>query len=287
MKVQTYNCYNESAEGLISPIKSIKTAFNKTNIFLTTLSKLHPSLLANYAQHLEKRINQYINNSSCDLSVYDISSLSKDYPTINQFPELLKTILNYVIHTLALPGNYNGEDKEISLLYFNSVKIIDQLSYFRVKSLIELLGMDEGASLYKKIVVNFVKDMRKGFSDDLSLDPKELSVVERNQNAVNHWCKVGLANFTVGVFDDYKVICRFDKCMIPEILNEFNDSEVAYLASCFLGDSETFNDNQIIHMRRTQTLHHGEFCDEFYWNNIIHRDAEQPSLNFTAGLDKP
>ncbi|MGC9778022.1 MAG: hypothetical protein HZR80_02130 [Candidatus Heimdallarchaeota archaeon] len=39
-------------------------------------------------------------------------------------------------------------------------------------------------------------------------------------------------------------------------------------------------------MRRTQTLHHGDFCDELYWNNVVHPNAEQPSLEFTKKLGK-
>jgi len=39
-------------------------------------------------------------------------------------------------------------------------------------------------------------------------------------------------------------------------------------------------------MRRTQTLHHGDFCDDLYWNNVVHPNAEQPSLEFTKKLGK-
>ncbi|UCG00790.1 MAG: hypothetical protein JSW11_14365 [Candidatus Heimdallarchaeota archaeon] len=88
----------------------------------------------------------------------------------------------------------------------------------------------------------------------------------------------------VATFDDYIILYRIDKCGVHETLKDFADPDDAYLCSCYIGDTEDYNRGEIIHLRRTQTLHHGDFCDELYWNNELYKDVKQPSLAFTKSL---
>jgi len=69
-------------------------------------------------------------------------------------------------------------------------------------------------------------------------------------------------------------------------VKDFDDPDIAYLATCYIGDNPEWNKDKIIHMRRTQTLHHAKFCDEMYWNNYVHPDAEQPTLEFIEDIGK-
>ncbi len=82
------------------------------------------------------------------------------------------------------------------------------------------------------------------------------------------------------------VLYRFDNCLTHEALRDLNDPDIAYLASCYVGDAEEFNTGRTRYLRRTQTLHHGDFCDELYWDVDFHTDPEQPSLEFTRMLGK-
>jgi hypothetical protein len=82
------------------------------------------------------------------------------------------------------------------------------------------------------------------------------------------------------------VLFRFDRCLTHEALRDLNDPDIAYLASCYIGDAEEFNPGRTRYVRRTQTLHHGDFCDELYWDVDFHTDPEQPSLEFTRMLGK-
>jgi hypothetical protein len=105
-------------------------------------------------------------------------------------------------------------------------------------------------------------------------------MIERSDRAIKRWTETGLGNFTRVIFDNHKILYKFDKCMTPEVLKELNDPEFAYLCSCYVGDAPDFNfGNQFL--RRTQTLHHGSFCDELYWDPRVHDDPEQPPLEFT------
>ena len=104
--------------------------------------------------------------------------------------------------------------------------------------------------------------------------------------AIENWCKIGMADFVCGNIDEHMAIFRFDSCYAHETLKEFNDPDIAYAASCYASDLPVFNKGRIIKLRRTQTLHHGDFCDELYWDSRVHDNPEQPSLEFTKKLGK-
>jgi hypothetical protein len=80
------------------------------------------------------------------------------------------------------------------------------------------------------------------------------------------------------------VLYRFDSCLTHEVLKDLNDPDWAYLSSCYNTDHPGFNTVAIPCLRRTQTLHHADFCDELYWIPDVHTDPEQPTLEFTRKL---
>ncbi|MFX0096014.1 MAG: hypothetical protein ACFFBD_30020, partial [Candidatus Hodarchaeota archaeon] len=96
---------------------------------------------------------------------------------------------------------------------------------------------------------------------------------------------IGLGDFTAAILDDNMILYRFDSCLTHEALKDLNDPDFAYLCSCYKGDVEGFNYKNH-YLRRTQTLHHGDFCDELYWNPHVHSDPKQPPLEFTRKLGK-
>ncbi|NPE08965.1 MAG: hypothetical protein GNW80_11845 [Asgard group archaeon] len=71
-----------------------------------------------------------------------------------------------------------------------------------------------------------------------------------------------------------------------EALKHHNDPDIAYIASCYIGDIAEWNEGEYIHLRRTQTLHHAVFCDELYWDTRVHDNPVQPSLEFTKNIGK-
>ena len=284
MKIQTYNCYNESAEEKLNPINTIKYVLNTTDIVLKQLKELNEGIFDSYINALREKLDGIGKDFPLDSSQFDLEILTNELKTLREQSGLTRAIIKFVCHTLALPTNYHPEEGDILMFYSNIFKARERLSYHRVKTLVELLGNEKGSEIYKKIVPELIKDMKKSSTIDKTKDPQEITLDEQRENAIKTWCKIGLVDFTVAVLDDYKVLYRFDKCGVHEALKEFSDPDIAYLATCYIGDAEGFNEGKIVHMRRTQTLHHGKFCDEFYWNNFVYKDPEQPSLAFTESL---
>jgi hypothetical protein len=151
------------------------------------------------------------------------------------------------------------------------------MGYHRVKALAELL--EDGVEVYKEMV------SRKLIDDREKLDDMR-TPLETMPSAIKSWTEIGLGDFTVAVLDDHRILYRFDSCLVPEALKDFNDPDIAYLCSCYTGDSPEWNIGRRRYMRRTQTLHHAPFCDEFYWDVEAYPDPEQPKIEFTKKLGK-
>jgi hypothetical protein len=284
MKVKVYNCYNEDAEGKINPINTIKRAFDTTDIVLSKLKELNPEILDTYIITLKEKLNGIVKDFKLDSNQFELESITNELELLREQSELQKAILGFIFHSLALPTDYNPEEGEVTILYSNEFKARERFSYHRVKTLVELLGKEKGSELYKKIVPDLIKEMKKGSNVNKTKDPRDITLNDQRKRTIKYWCRIGLVDFTVAVFDDYKVLYRFDKCAVHETLKEFADPDIAYLASCYIGDVKEFNEGEVVHLRRTQTLHHGTFCDELYWNNVVYKDTEQPSLAFTESL---
>ncbi len=286
MNVQSFNCYNETNSLMINPINPIQQTFKTTEIFLRKLKEVHPKIIPQFVEKLTHKLVEYIESSSHEINISELIPLLKDYEFLQDYSELVLTIFKFVAQTLILPPDYSLSDEEMTLRYFDIFKSYEQLSYFRVKILFELLGKSLALEIYNKIVPDLIVTRKKAPSTTKSNDPHLITLTERHENNIQSWCRMGLVDFTAVIFDEYKVLYRFDRCTIHEVLKAFADPDIAYLCSCYLGDSPSYNDGEIIYMRRTQTLHHAKFCDELYWNNVVYPNVEQPSLSFTEQLRK-
>jgi len=138
-----------------------------------------------------------------------------------------------------------------------------------------MIGKEEGLKLYSKIITLYIEVLSKK-----NPQTDTISISETRENQIKSWCEYGMADFTCRVLDEHKILYRFDICFAHEVLRDFNDPDVAYYASCYAADLPIWNNDRIIHMRRQITLHHGDFCDELYWDSRHHKDPEQPSLDY-------
>ncbi|MCG3227592.1 MAG: hypothetical protein H7645_11800 [Candidatus Heimdallarchaeota archaeon] len=286
MKISTYNFYNQEAESEIKLDEFIKKCFEKTDSVIKYFKELKANKLDEYLSTFQNRLKSELEEFQYNINLFNLDEIEKNLNILNNYPKIKETILNFICKKLDLPKDLDTIDKKINLLYFNIRKAEGHLSYCRVKAIEDLLGKEECSQIYKQIVEFLINEIKEQESRDQPEDPKKVTRIDSRKFVLDQYKKLGVGNFTLGIYDDYKEIYRFDKCIVHEVLKDFNDPDVAYLSSCYLRDSPSNNEGYIIYMRKTQTLHHYEFCDEFYWNNYVHLDAEQPSLEFTRSMGK-
>jgi hypothetical protein len=280
MKVENHKCYNAKAKINVDPTHMLGRVYKITEDFIKHALELQPEIESKYIHALTKRLADDVGDIEINLPFLNVEEASKDLTTLLKYEELRKLITLFVTKYWDLPENTDIKDGKVDIYNLGYTKSYIRLSYNRVKSFVDILGDEKGIELYKAILYKIVDDEVK------NADYKRKTQKESGEKAIKGWTETGLGNLIACFFDDYKVLFRFDKCVIHEALKDYNDPDHAYIASCYRGDVQGGHTGKFWMMRRTQTLHHADFCDEMYWYDDVHPDAEQPSLEFTKNLGK-
>ncbi|MHA2369891.1 MAG: hypothetical protein ACXADX_13815 [Candidatus Hodarchaeales archaeon] len=282
MQIESYNCFNPNAKGKIDLSGVIRQEFEKANSVFKYLSKLKAEIMNEYLSSFKERLDGLVGDYQIAFNSLNVNDVVQDLTYIHADSDLQALIIRFICKNLEIEDFPDQNESEI--LYYNQSKASCRLSYHRVKVLEDLLGKEEATQLYKDVVTQLILEMKKKSPTELPGDPREVTRIASRKRYIEWSHKTGLGDFTLGIFDDYKEIYRFDRCVVHEVLKDFNDPDIAYLSSCYKHENPEWNKGEIIHLGKTQTLHHGDLCDELYWNNEIHPNTEQPSLEFTKEL---
>ncbi len=291
MKVEIYKAYNPDIIRKITLNKWIRRLFERMDSILQYLGELEPKIAAKYIQRLTKRLTDVVKDFRIDTGSLDHEEITRNLDHLNAHPVLKDAILLYVIKHLGLTETLPSGSKEIGIRIWNIIMAGERLSYHTVKTLPDILEREEAISLWKRIVGKRheaeqvrMEEERREREEKGEESPRR---PEMRQNAIKSWSEIGLGDFVESVFDEHSEVFRFDRCIIHEVLKDLEDPDWAYLATCYAGDAPEFNHESRTHfMRRTQTLHHAAFCDEFRWDTRFLKDPEQPSLELTRKLGK-
>ncbi|MHA2366980.1 MAG: hypothetical protein ACXAC7_23710 [Candidatus Hodarchaeales archaeon] len=274
MQVKTFNCYDPNAKEKINPFNIIKEHLKQSDLIFKHLKEFRPEIIKDYFTNFYKRLSKVISVFHIESTIFTTNTIKRNLIILPEFPDIIEIIIQFICKSLELPIDYH--QGEIDILFFNQRKTRERLSYFRVKSLEDTLGLEESTILYKRIVPYLVQQMK--------IKVKDITLKAFCEGMVNRWCEMGLGDFTRGIIDDYQHLYRFDRCMVYEVLKDFDDPNIAYLCSCYFADHPEFNKGRTIHLRRTQTLHNGDFCDDFSWDHDIYPHVAQPPLEFSKKL---
>jgi len=286
MQIENHKCFSLTKKGKSKPEDIIKARLERVDSVTKFFRLILPEDLSFYISKLKEKFSEAVGDYDFNYNAFNWKIIRERLELIPNFPDLEKSVFLFVCKSIKLPNNYTSNQGEIELFHFDRIKALERTSYYLVKALADIYGKEEGTRIYKQIVPYLIREMKSKDKTEKPTNPKTVTILDSNKRSIESWCKMGLADFAFCIFDDHKVIYRFDSCLTPEALKEFNDPDIAYLSSCYIADVPEFNEGRTIHLRRTQTLHHAKFCDELYWNNYVHPDAEQPSLDFTQNIEK-
>ncbi len=290
MEIKVYKAWNPDAIRKTTPNKRIREALESTNSILRYLSELKPTITTNYVSALTKRLTDVIKDFEMDTGFLDHGEINKDLDHLNTHPDLRNAVILYVFKHLDLQELPVSGSEEIDLRSLNTTKAYERLAYHRAKTIADLLGNKEAIPLWKKVVAKRLETEKAEYEKRQKEREEKgegiLSLTEVRERAIKHWTETGLGDFVACVFDEHSEVFRFDCCITHEALKDLEDPDWAYLATCYIGDAPEYNTFGTKYLRRTQTLHHGDFCDEFYWDNRFHKDPKQPDLEFTRNLGR-
>jgi len=275
LEIKTCKCYNPKAEIELIPNEFIQGQLASMNSYIKYLAELNPDFVEEYIQNLINRIKNAIDSIKKEEGYYDFPEITEKFEFLEKYPELRKLSREFfLIHMNPMKKNSTDSNKFI-VFGLNQAKAFRRISYHRVKILTEMLGKEAGIELHTRILTKLIEDIKKK-----NPQKSDITMAKRMASSIEAWCKIGMADFTYCDLDEHMTIFRFDSCFTHEALKDFNDPDIAYYASCYGADIPAFNEGRIIQLRRTQTLHHYDFCDELYWDSRVHYNPKHPSMNF-------
>ncbi|NHK30035.1 MAG: hypothetical protein FK730_01700 [Asgard group archaeon] len=281
MEIKNYECYNEKAEIEIEPNAWIQNHSGSMNSVIKYLTEFKPDFVEEYIQHLKKRIKNAIDAIEKKEGFYDFPADEEKYEFLDKYPDLRELTREFFLLHMNPLKKSSKDPKKFIVFGLNESKAFRRISYLRVKSFAEMLGKDEGIKLYTKILSRMIEELSKKYPQK-----SDITISESRENAHKSWCAIGMADFTYCILDEHLAVYRFDSCFAHEALKDFNDPDIAYYASCYGADLPAFNNGRIIKLRRTQTLHHDDFCDELYWDSRVHKNPKHPSIDFIKNMGK-
>jgi len=287
MKVDSYKAYNPDALMRFKLSKRLAHSYTKINNILRWAEELKPDKIMELISTFQRKLSEAIDENVVEIDWDQISKVIEEMDYLSNNPELTIILTRYIIHHLEISNDLRDLEREIEVTSFNHARENERLQYYIAKACPEILGEEDGTKFWKDIVALRLRDEKQEYEARMKENPErmERSVLEISKGAIKWWKETGVGDFTRVIFDDHKILYRFDKCITPEVLKELNDPKWAYLSSCYIGDAPGFNFGER-YLRRTQTLHTSPFCDELYWNPSVHENPEQPSLEFTTGVER-
>lgn len=287
MKVESFKAYNPKAVMKFNLEERIAESLSNIDKTLCHVNEIDAGLLTRFIDAFQERLREVIGDTSIPGSNAVLSELVQDLNYLITYPNLTSLGIGYVFFQLEVPVELDNLDREIEVFSFNHIREKERLRYYVVKACIDILGEEKGIELWKSIVSLMLRDEKIEFEEMMkqkeASGERKTTMVERSDESIKQWIENGFGDFTRVIFDEYKILYKFDRCMTPEVLKELNDPDVAYLCSCYIGDAPNYNFGRQF-LKRTQTLHHGSFCDELYYDPQVHNDPESPSLEFTKKL---
>ncbi|NPE09345.1 MAG: hypothetical protein GNW80_13750 [Asgard group archaeon] len=280
MEIKTHKCHNTKAEYEENPNEFLKNQFGTMNSVIKFLSEFKPKIVEDYIQHLIKRIKNAIDSIEKKDGNYDFS-VEEKFEFLDKYPELRKLSQEFLLLHLNPIMKSSTDPQKHTVYGFNHSMAFRRISYHRVKSFTEMLGKEEGIKLYTKILTRMIEVARKK-----NPEKSDVSIAKFQKRATKSWCDYGMADFTSCVLEENMIVFRFDSCFAHDVLKDFNDPDIAYYASCYVADLPAFNEGRFLKLRRTQTLHHDDFCDELYWDARAHDNPKHPSIDFISNMGK-
>jgi hypothetical protein len=291
MKIETYKVCNPNLRVEINLNETLQQYFARTDQIIKHLREIRPEIVPKYLLALKRRLTDVVKDFSIVTSSFDLKEMTKNLTVLKDHQDLQNQILQVTAKHLELPTGFQPGSETIEITSLSRVKSLEKLAYHRVKACAEVLGDEQGIQLWKEVTGRLIEDDRLEYEravQEMTKQGKKFpSSAEMKERNIQYWTKIGLADFTVATLDADMTLYRFDRCLTHEALKDLDDPDFAYLCSCYIGDAEGYNfKSRFQYLRRTQTLHHGDFCDELYWNPLVYTDPEQPSLEFTRKLGR-
>ncbi|NHJ85597.1 MAG: hypothetical protein FK734_09055 [Asgard group archaeon] len=283
MKIVHQTYYNPQAITEVNPQEILIQGFSRINSMIKYLKEMNSDILEKYILELEKLFTQEIKDYRIDEQIINLDNLTQDFIFLNEYPNLIKLIFSSSCKRLQLTNDFQNKQEKWKVSLLNEMGTRFHISFLRVKALVNILGREEGISLWKKFVEKVTIDRIQNLKKEIFKPINE----KFSDEELDNWGKIGSQDFSVVIYDENKAYMKTNRCVVHEAFKEFNDMELAYLSYCYTGSVEDKYNNRIWRRKTPITLfQNNSFCIEFFYNHNIYPKAEPPTITEAAKISE-
>jgi hypothetical protein len=266
-----YNNYDPNATCEITVRDFLLRSLKRLDRLLEFLQINRDDLVSPFSSGMIESLTGVVVEKDLGNYMAEFKELLEKLPALGKEKELSLLALRLIMEQLNISSIEDGKSK---LLYLDVEKGDNLIPYTAISKLVSLVGRDKGIDLWKEYVELMAKHA----------PPRELGSFKDMRDGMERMGQNGGFAFSVHDYDENMFVGRFDKCVVFDSLQDQNDYELAYYATCYVGMTIGNRRDWCVRMRRTQTLFTAEYCDELYWNREVYDEPEQPSLEFTGKM---
>jgi hypothetical protein len=280
MQVERIDEYNEKYQMDVNVSELITNLIYQFYGFLKYIEKNHSSILEMYIKVLEAKFRDKIDELGTGVNIFLDYEKSLGLEMVQKYPELFESYRRMIEITLGLSDHeIQTEKAEVKISVYDRFKGVKSPLYLALLSLAETIPRDEAINIYKKMT-----DERSQPSEDRELQMlkvDEMLDLYRKSFPASHI-------YSLSKMEDGKAVCRIDRCMIYEVLADFDkdlDTDIAYLTACIndFGHARMVNYN--FELTREKTIMElDEYCDFCWHDKSIQKEISHPDQEFWEKL---
>lgn len=260
------------------PLENIEIMYmEKLDCFIGFLSKEKPEIITEYVANLVKKYQGLTEDDLFEIPSKEIKTIIAKYKYLNQYPDLIKTSLNYFFHLLQIKEKNFLEKLEIKLTRKTQIQAWVYHSYYFLQTLTETIDREESVKLFKHYITNYYLEHPPTSRGDFISLKKRFEDRTSGDTTSSEWVLVHT------MLDDGKYAFKNKNCpTLHDVMVDLPDVELKYLVACY-GDYQKFrgttNENIILTMEHTIIQGDG-YCSRVLHDTRIDYDLCHPPKEF-------
>jgi len=268
---EIYKNYDDNAKREIVVEDYLFNAVERLEKMMEFIRESRSEFMELFIQGLSDRLQ--VSTNQTDITQFSglINMHMQKLPLLKTYEPLGNLVFPFVLGQL----NLIDANEKVTILFLESEKGENLILYHAIKTMVDVLGKEEGIQLYKDYVEYRIKQS----------PPREITDFrEARVTWIKDMADSGGFDFAIYDCDASKFHGKFDKCVVHESFKDVENPELGYYVTCYTGVTGCNLSDWCVRMRRTQTLFTADFCDELYWDRHVHHEPRQPSLDFSRKL---
>ena len=281
MQIERIDEYNENYTMKVNVVELITNLIYQLYGFLRYIESNHSSLIEAYIKALEAKFREKTDKLGTEVNIFIDYEKSLGLEIVQQYPDLFERYRRLIEISLGLSNiNIDIEKPEVQISVYDRFRGVKIPLYLALSVLAEVTTKEDVINIYKEMT-----ELQSQPSQDR--EPQMLVVDEMLDLYRQSFPKTHV--YTLYKVEEGKAVCKVDRCMIYEVLADFDkdlNTDIAYLTACIndFGHARMVNHNFELTREKT-IMEHDEYCDFCWHDKSIQKELIHPNQEFWGKLN--